>query len=150
MQFSVMEQNQIVGSCSVERVGLYWQLRCRCRPKMTGILRLYTGMRCVGVLEPEDDALCLSRKLSCSGWPELPPRDSCFRLSPASPMEHWQGTVLDQTLTGGFFRREGEESVLLFPFAEDNPCPCIPLLCFFSIADGFWQLRLNKHGQPFF
>jgi len=149
MKYSVMDRNKAVGSCHLEKDGLYWQLDCRCSMEK-GIVRLYAQLRCVGVLQPDGEWLCLKRRLSCSGWPELPPQSGYFTLSPLTPMEPWQGTVLDLPMPEGFQRREGPHTVLLFPFSADQPCPCSALLCFFSVKDGYWQLHLNENGKPVF
>jgi len=146
LQFLVRDGASTIGSCCLQREGLYWRLRCSC--DMTDrVLRLYAGVRCVGVPQPVDGRLELERRLSCDGWPELPPKAGFFTVS---PMEPWQGTAAGLPLPAGLCRRSDEITQVFFPFAEDQPCPCMPLLCFFSIRDGYWQLKLDREGMPVF
>ena len=146
LQFPVLDGGKTVGQCTLLEDGLYWQIRCRCE-EMMGVVRLYAGSRCVGVPEPAEGGLVLQRRVSRSGWPELPPKSGCFTLS---PMEPWQGKAAGLSMPAGFCQKDGEMTTVRFPFSPDLPCPAMPLLCFFTLRDGFWQLKLDAFGMPVF
>ena len=149
MEFSVMMHDETVGTCSLEEMGLYWKINCKCKVLSDRIERLYVGEKKLGVLEKEGSCLTLRKTVSKSSCPELPPEDGKFYLYPrikeqllASSMEEWEGEVLGHWLKG---YRENE--YILFPYEQDSPCPCEPLLCYFEIADGFWKLPMHPQTE---
>lgn len=139
MEFPVLSHGRAVGSCTVQEQGLYWQVDCSCRVLSDRIERLYCESRRIGVLELEDGRLTCRRRLSKSSMPELPPKSGCFSLQ---PFTHWQGEVAGCHVSAF---RCGD--ILLFPYDPDKPCPCEPLICFFTIRDGFWQLPMAGTWQ---
>ena len=73
MEFTVSSGGAVCGTLAAEREGLYWHIRAHCRA-MPGVVRLHgcapDGTRQpLGVLLPEDGALCLHRKVSASALP---------------------------------------------------------------------------------
>lgn len=138
MDYPVILENEPVGECRLEEQGLYWALDCRCRLISNLVERLYCGTTRLGVLEKENGRLTLRRRLSRAAYPMLPPKSGVLTLRPVEEPEPWEGWVLDQYLRGV---RRGD--LLLFPYDSNAPCPCEPLLCFFTIRGGFWQLPLD-------
>lgn len=138
MEYPVIHEGKTVGTCKLEEQGLYWGVQCSCEVFSRQIERLYCGTKSVGVLLWENGRLTLRRRLARSAWPELPPTSGILTTAPAETPELWSGTVLGHDLSG---YRKGDH--LLFPYDPSAPCPCEPLLCFFEIRDGFWQLPLE-------
>lgn len=138
MDYPVMHEERLVGSCRIERQGLYWLVDCTCEILSDRVERLYCGQRRLGVLEREEDRLVCRRRISVSSAPELPPKTGVLTLSPVQEKERWEGKVLGKMLSG--FR---EGNMLLFPYDAEQPCPCEPLLCFFEIRGGFWRLPIR-------
>ena len=138
MELNVMLHEKVVGTCTLEEMGLYWILACRCDILSDRIERLYAGERKLGVLEKEGDCLTLKRRLSKSSCPELPPKSGVLTLHPVkeeTPLVPWEGTVEGYELKGF---EKGD--YILFPYDPDGPCPCEPLFCFFQIKGGYWHL----------
>lgn len=142
MEYPVIFDGEPVGNCRLEEQGLYWSLFCTCRPISTRVERLYCGTTGLGVLEEKQGQLILRRRVSKSAYPMLPPRNGVLTLRPVEQLEPWEGYVLDQFVRG--FRKG---NTVLFPYDPSGPCPCEPLICFFSITDGFWQLPLEPMGS---
>lgn len=138
MDYPVILNNQPVGSCRLEEQGLYWTLECRCQVISDLVERLYCGTTRLGVLEREGEWLTLRRRLSRASYPMLPPRSGVLTLRPVEEAEPWEGWVLDQ-----YLHSVCRGDTLLFPYDPNGPCPCEPLLCFFTIQDGFWQLPVD-------
>ena len=152
MEFPVMMHDQKVGSCTIESVGLYWVISCKCCVRSEYVERLYAGERKLGVLEKEGDHLTLRKRISKSSCPELPPENGQFALHPVQmqqvqekqpcreepqPQQQipWQGSAYGYPLQGYL-----QGDYIVFPYAPDKPCPCEPLLCFFEVKDGYWWL----------
>ena len=142
MDLPIILNGKTVGNCCLEARGLYWYIDARCEVLSDRVERLYCGPRRLGVLEREGDVLTLHRQVSRSAFPELPPKNGTLSLRPAEETTLWTGKVLVWELTGF---RQGD--VLLFPYREDQPCPCEPLFCFFEIRDGFWRLPLQEKKE---
>jgi len=150
MELSVMMHDKNVGTCTLEEKGLYWRIRCDCQLLSDRVERLYVGERSLGVLEKEGDRLTLSRRLSKTSCPELPPESGVLTLHPVKPpepepekeethLEPWEGSIHGYELKG--YRKD---EYILFPYDENTPCPCEPLFCFFEVKDGYWQLPLKN------
>ena len=139
MEFDVKNHGKTVGTCQLQEKGLYWHLTCRCQVLSNMVERLYAGEKSLGVLDKQDDCLFLSRSLSKTSTPELPPKLGYLTLHPTA--ETWQGQVAGYDLCG---QLRGEE--VLISYDENAPCPCEPLICFFTIEDGFWHLPLRIQG----
>ena len=155
MELPVMMHDETVGTCTLEEMGLYWRIRCDCKLLSDRVERLYAGERSLGVLEKEGCRLTLSRRLSKSSCPELPPESGVLTLHPVKPqqpepelpesgldapqLEPWEGEVQGYPLRGFF-----EDDCVLFPYDENGPCPCEPLFCFFEVKDGYWRLPLKN------
>lgn len=148
MDLSVMLHGETVGTCTLEEDGLYWQLQCRCSLCSEKIERLYAGEKNLGVLEKKDGALMLRRRVSKASCPELPPQSGMLALHPIKPKEPapeapspepWEGTVQGYPLKGFF-----KDGCAVFPYDENAPCPCEPLLCFFEVRDGYWHLPIKN------
>lgn len=149
MEFPVLMHEEPVGTCNLEEVGLYWRINCKCNVLSDRIERLYVGERKLGVLEKEDNFLTLRKTISKSSCPELPPESGKFYLHPqikvqfpVQGMDEWEGEILGHSLKG---YRESE--YILFPYDQDGPCPCEPLMCYFEIKDGFWRLPLHPQME---
>ena len=149
MELPVMMQGKSVGYCALQEIGLYWELQCRCELVSDRVERLYVLDKKLGVLERDGAELCMSKRISKSSCPELPPRKGYFTLHPeieeaekeiavSEEATLWEGEILGHRLNG---RRDGD--YLIFPYDELQPCPCEPLLCFFEVKDGFWRLPIN-------
>lgn len=139
MEYPVVYDGCEVGTCTVQEQGLYWLLDCRCKFRSDRVERLYSGTTRLAVLEQQGDRMVCSRRLSKRSFPELPPRSGMFSLRPAEEHTPWEGYLLGRPCSG---YRKGD--MLLFPYAADQPCPCEPLICFFSVRDGFWQLDARE------
>ncbi len=139
MEYPVVHNGSEVGTCSMQEQGLYWLLECRCGFRSERVERLYSGTTRLAVLEQEGDRLVCRRRLSKRSFPELPPRSGVFSLCPMEAHVPWEGYLLGRKCSGF---RKGD--TLLFPYAADGPCPCEPLVCFFSVKDGFWQLPVME------
>ena len=131
MEFPVVHLGQTIGRCTVTEQGLYWVVECECEILSDRVERLYCGCDRVGVLERDGRILTCRRRISKASMPELP-QAGIFSLS---PYQNWQGQLLGQPIQ---CLRQGD--TLLFPYMENEPCPCEPLICFFEIKDGFWRL----------
>ena len=149
MELQVRNHDEIVGVCTLEDQGLYWRIRCKCNLLSDCVERLYAAERNLGVLEKEGNCLVLSRRLSKSSCPELPPESGVLTLQPVKlqepepeseppVLEPWEGTVQGYPLKGYY-----QDGCVLFPYKEDEPCPCEPLFCFFEVKDGYWRLPLK-------
>ena len=150
MELSVMMYDEAVGTCTLEEMGLYWRIRCRCKLLSDRVERLYAGERNLGVLEKEGNCLTLNRRISKSSCPELPPERGFLTLHPVKArepapqpeeliLEPWEGQVQGYPLKGFY-----KDDCVLFPYREDGPCPCEPLFCFFEVKDGYWHLPLKN------
>ena len=139
MKYPVVFDGHEVGNCSVQEQGLYWVLDCQCSFCSDHVERLYSGTTRLAVLDQSGDQLVCRRRLSKRSYPEIPPENGRFSLRPVERYVPWEGELLGKKYRG--FRRE---DVLLFPYHADQPCPCEPLICFFSVKDGFWQLPLKE------
>ena len=126
MDYPVIYNGAEIGRCTLEEQGLYWHLTCHCQAVSEQVERLYSGREKLGVLVPGAEGLSLQRRISKSSCRALPPENGQFSLAP--------GDAAGQTLR--------------FPYSPDEPCPCPPLFCLFSVAEHFWQLRLDGAGQP--
>lgn len=143
-----MLHEETVGTCTLEEMGLYWIIQCRCKVLSDKVERLYAGERKLGVLEKEGEQLTLRRRLSKSSCPELPPVLGYLTLHPTAPKmpqteekteyAPWEGSIQGYELKGLL---DGDH--VLFPYEENAPCPCEPLFCFFEIRDGYWRLPLD-------
>lgn len=122
MELSVMYQGEPVGVCHVEELGLYWNLSCRCRLLSDRVQRLYWKSNRLGVLEREGDSLTLSRRIAKRQLPGFPTEDLTLYLQP--PVQ-----LLDCWLPPA---RE-KNGCLWYPFDPQQPFPCMPLACFFSL-----------------
>lgn len=75
--WDVYFENEVVGTCSLERKGLYYHIVCRCANVATGICRL--TVQCgdqsldLGVLIPEKGLLCLNRSIASKIFPKGQP-----------------------------------------------------------------------------
>ena len=63
-EYDVRYEGQTVGRVKLERNGLYWQLRCRCRMFDNEIHRLYGDGEKIGVLVPEGTELVLETRVA--------------------------------------------------------------------------------------
>ena len=134
-EYPLVCHGQEIGRCTLQEDGLYWIFDCRCRMQTNRVERVYSGSRRIGVLEKEGEQLVCRRRVSKRSFPELPPAGGLFSVTPMEPSAPWNGTLLGQPRTG-----YQTETHLLFPYLAEEPCPCEPLICFFEIKDGFWQL----------
>ncbi len=139
MVYPVMHNGKEIGACTVSEQGLYWVLECRCRFRSERVERLYSGTTRLAVLEQQGERLVCSRRLSKRSFPDLPPRSGSFSLVPVETHMPWTGSLLGRPCEGF---RKGD--TLLFPYDAGQPCPCEPLICFFSVKDGFWQLPVRE------
>lgn len=147
MEFPILMHDRNVGTCTLEDLGLYWQLRCDCDLLSDRVERLYAEERRLGVMEKEGERLTLRRRISKSSCPELPPKSGVLTLHPVKlpepkpEMEElapWEGEVQGYPLKGWL-----KDDCVLFPYEENEPCPCEPLICFFEVKDGYWRLPLS-------
>ena len=139
MEYPVVHEGRTVGCCTIAEQGLYWQISCSCDLLSDRIERLYCGTKRLGVLEREGDRLCCKKRISKSSTPELPPQSGVLTLTPMESYAPWSGLLLGQPVS---CLRDGQ--MLLFPYREDEPCPCEPLICFFEVRDGYWRLPMNE------
>lgn len=135
MEYPVVYEGCPVGSCTVVEDGLYWIVDCTCELCSGQVERLYSGSRRIDVLEQKGNRLVCRKRVSKASAPELLPASGVFSLSPERTYAPWEGSLLGQPAKG--FR---DRDLLLFPYSQDQPCPCEPLICFFEIRDGFWRL----------
>ncbi len=134
MEFPVLSHGRAVGVCTLTEQGLYWQVDCRCQVLSDRIERLWCGDKRLGVLEREGENLTCHRRVSKASFPQLPPQGGYFTLERE---ELWRGKVAGCPVEA---LRRGD--TLLFPYDREKPCPCEPLICFFTVRDGFWELPL--------
>ena len=134
MEFPVVHLGQTIGSCSITDDGLYWNIACNCEILSDQVERLYWGSDRIGVLEQNGRTFTCRKRLSKASVPGFP-ENSTFSLS---PYQIWDGRLLGKRTQ---CIREGDE--LLFPYEEDQPCPCEALVCFFSVSNGFWRLPVR-------
>lgn len=126
MELTVLEEGRRIGVCSVEEMGLYWSIVCRCQRRSDRVERLYCGMRSLGVLEWDGETLSLNRRLSKASVPEFPPPDGILTLTPP-----WQGNIWDCPLPPG----QQMEGKIWYPASEASAFPCMPLFCFFCLEE---------------
>ncbi len=147
MKWEVLYHDRPVGWCDLQEDGLYWKLTCRCQAVSGRIERLYWNGRCLGVLERQGEQLTLERRFSKVSAPGIP---SETRLPTLEREELWQGSVLDCPMPPCIRTWKNYGSLLSFPFSDASPCPCPPLVCFFTVRDGFWLMKLDEDENPFF
>ena len=76
-KWDVYFENEVVGTCSLERKGLYYHIVCRCANVATGICRL--TVQCedqrldLGVMIPEKGLLCINRSIPAKNFPKGQP-----------------------------------------------------------------------------
>ena len=133
MEYPVVHLGQTIGKCTVTEEGLYWHIHCECEILSDQVERLYCGDRKLGVLEKNGRLFTCHRKISKASCPQL---SDMFSLS---PQEKPSKTLLGKPAD---YVRQGD--MLLFPYMEDQPCPCEPLICFFEIKDGYWRLPARE------
>ena len=122
MELPVCHQGEIVGSCQVSELGLYWNFVCRCRLLSDRIERLYWKEHRLGVLERESDSLVLRRRIAKKLLPGFPGEGQLLYLRP--PVQ-----VLD-CLLPPTLEKDGKLWYLCGP---ERPFPCMPLACFFTL-----------------
>lgn len=147
MKWNVVSENRTVGWCELQEDGLYWKLHCSCQAVSDHIQRLYWNGRCLGVLERQGELLVLQRRFSKASAPDLPPEN---RLPTLEPEERWRGNVMDCQVPDCVRTWKNYGSLLSFPFSDTSPCPCPPLVCFLTVRDGFWLMKLDEDEKPFF
>jgi len=140
MDYPVYLNENNVGTCTLEKMGLYWKLQCSCMVISDRVERLYCGERRLGVLDKEGDRLTLRRMISVSSCPELPPKSGRLTLYPEKEqiMEPWEGEILGYVLKG-----YKDADTVLIPYSDSEPCPCEPLMCYFEIKDGYWRIPVS-------
>lgn len=63
-KYDVTFEGQNVGNVTLEKEGLYYRIRCRCRVQDNEIHRLYVKGEKIGVLIPENGDLVLDTKVA--------------------------------------------------------------------------------------
>lgn len=74
--YDVYFSGRQVGNVLVTQCGLYTEIRCTCRCKHLGVLRLYRGSACLGVMTPEDGSIVLRKRFSANDIRRLRPDNS--------------------------------------------------------------------------
>ena len=87
--YSVWLGNESVGQAVVERCGLYYRFRCRCKLRSNVICRVVVSCagtnENLGILVPSGKEYILSKSLPVKSFPVGKPE---FRLQPKSPQTH--------------------------------------------------------------
>ena len=145
MELNVCARGEVIGTCTVEDQGLYWSVYCICRKYTTQLVRL-CGAGCnLGIAEPEGDHLILRKKVSKCGLPGFPPRKECV----LRPVAETAVDVCGIRLSGDVEEEIGGTK-LYIPFENNRPHPCMALMCFWSLRNGFWIMHMNDRGEPVF
>jgi len=145
MELNVYARGNVVGTCTIEDQGLYWTVHCICRKYTAQPVRLYGAGCNLGIIEPQRDHLVLHRKVSKSGLPGFPPKTECV----LRPVTETTVEVCGIRLSGDVADEECGTN-LYIPFENDQTHPCISLMCFWYLRNGFWVLSLNNRGEPTF
>jgi len=152
-----------VGTLNICDEGLYTRFTARCRYNAPGIHRLWLTRRedlfLLGVLTPEGDCLCLSKRLSRRQWapPGSAPVTGCILADsePALPQSavslqpsaEWQPCpepaklFADPELAavcpgeGVLCRSEADSVLLAFPLLPGAPFPLLPVFLFGCTED---------------
>lgn len=120
------------GTASIERSGLYYEVSCVCKNMEERILRAYLDCGdaelCLGVLVPENGALCLRRKFPAARV--LQPAFHAVRLrETVEGWAPWEGEIHDCRVRGALARNDGRETTVAMPFSVKQPFPNLPLFC---------------------
>jgi len=143
----VYEDGRLCGTAELTRDGLYWRVRCVCRPSAAGVVRLYatgTGEKfCCGVPEPGPDGLALSRRFAASGFPaerieKITVGESGTDWTP------WAGTILGRRVENGLTALAAGERLAALPLGKDGSFPWMGLFCLTAPRriGGAWYLTL--------
>ncbi len=113
--WKVYENGRAVGSCCVERAGLYWHFRCRCRIESKRITRLSIQIgqfrKNLGVLVPADGSFVLECREPVRAFPEGTPEFSAVggrpvgKFAPVYPDEPF--SYIEQLENAHLERRNG-------------------------------------------
>ena len=126
------------GRAEAERDGLYWAVRAECR-SLEGLHRLYAAdgeaVCCLGVLEPRDGGLSLTRRLS----------GRRFSFSGDTRLYLDEGPGKAETGSDG-----AGGCLLTFPYREGEPFPMLGQFRAFRLVRRggrfCWEAELNQDG----
>ena len=120
--WNVLYHDRPVGTCTLERQGLYWRIICRCRTGIDGICRLI--LNCgrddvdLGVLVPLNGSFGLEKRIPVKRLPEGEPhlylRSDADSSDVFVPVRSGESFGYLSRLEGSrYTRRNGEAGVLL-------------------------------------
>ncbi len=153
MEFPIFADGAQVGSLTVTRDGLYWQLDAICRPQPGGVTRLYGAPpdgapQRLGVFVPEGAQLHLTRKIAArqllvgDGW-----TFSCRRPERAAQ-------IAGHRVPGGEIVTEHGVRRLYVPYQPGQPFALMEYVCFFTFSrqkdTWYWMCALNDENCPIF
>ena len=124
MEYPIDYRGRQVGTLTVTRDGLYWQLSAWTEPFAEGVQRLFgcdpDGAVCFGVFAPSGRELSLHRRLSVHAFPTLPNLWTAGRT--VDGFLPWRGTVEGQTVVDAM-RKPLPDGALLALAADRDPIP---------------------------
>lgn len=120
------------GEAVLQRDGLYTTARCRCRFVSQEVLRAYVRCGgqtvCLGVLEPAQGSLCLTRRIPAS---RLDPDrvGGIYLAGEEAPPAWlpWQGEVDGCALSGLSKTEEDGRQTIAVAYDPSQPLPCLRL-----------------------
>lgn len=142
-----------VGQAIVSREGLYYRVRCSCKPISTDVLRAYGSVDgqdvLLGVLMPEDDRLTLERRFACSAVP-LDRLDQVTVGGAPGAWRPWRGSLGPLTVEKAQIRQSNGKTVLALPYHHGEAVPYLPVLrwCTPTELDGRMWMVLDVDQLP--
>ncbi len=136
MEVSITYGEQHCGQAEIVREGLYEIIQCDCRPVSQEFLRCYAivGQQamCLGVMEPKDGRLKLTRRMSARQWE--PWQDCRLELSQEPPVLDnpwmpWQGRLYDRDVTVALAQTRGSVTEIALPYSMEEPFGYMELFC---------------------
>lgn len=145
MELKVYAEGEKVGICQITDQGLYWRVHCVCERCVSHPVRLFGAGYGLGIPEPVGNQLVLDRKLAKSCIPSFQSMDGCILL----PVNESSIDVYGNCISGYIEKISGGIRVYVSRIGS-RIHPCLPLLCFWKLYNGFWVINLDENRCPVF
>ncbi len=112
------------GEAHIRRDGLYMVVGCVCAAVTGQVVRAWLPAGeepfCLGVLEPEDGRLRLTRRFPASRFP-APPYAAITVSQNGELWSPWSGEIAGVPIEGGLSRTRGNARTVALPWPENGP-----------------------------
>ncbi len=114
------------GEAQIRRNGLYMKVDCACSAVTGQVVRAWLPVGdepfCLGVLEPENGQLRLTRRIPASRFPQPP--YGTVTVSPNGVLwSPWAGELQGVPVEGALCRTQGNTRTVALPWPESGPFP---------------------------